>query len=165
MPGALVMTQDKLVQMTKDWAKTLRISNTVVNKMLKRSWFARGLYWHKTYRERHFQPQAMSRYNYTPRKKSYNIRKQKYLKQTVPTPLVYKGESKLASRTATIHASQNQVRVSMPTPKLNYRPAKGTIRMADELRTVRDDENEVMDKLQAKQLAEKFERYLNYKDG
>lgn len=119
-----------------------------------------GTYWHRQFMPIHFTLAAYRRYNYTPRAgetgdprgnkwmgkrfwSSYTGRKVKVHKHR--KPLVLTGESEQSAKTNfTIRATRKVVRVSMRTPRLNYRPRNSAVNMANELRTVTLQEAQIL---------------------
>lgn len=124
--------------------------SAIRNDVLQPSWLDRGKYWHRELRKRHFTLDAMARYGYQRRSKSYNRRKIKKLGAAIP--LVFTGVSRALSAMGSITANSNQVSVRMPVNAFNYRPKTRNGRtppdMQDEFRRITPDEEQEMDRRQ-----------------
>lgn len=105
------------------------------------AWHDVGVYWHDRFRPRHFTAAAWTLYDYTPRSKKYWWRKLKKTGQALP--LVFTGEARSMSKSATITATPHGVRIAMPVQKLNFKPktkGKKPPNMADELTQINSQE-------------------------
>jgi hypothetical protein len=129
------------------------------NNAVKEAMRDLGRHWREKYLPLHFGPNAGRRYNYTPRqgqflprgsrqfRRSYVGRKIRLLKHN--NPLEFTGEGKrLALTEEKITATVNKVVIRLPR-KFNFRPKNGKVRMADEIRTVRNDELRVLERVLA----------------
>jgi len=122
------------------------VTRRSARRALKASWFDIGKLWAGKFRPKHFTEKGAREYKYTTRqgqrgtpgtasfRRSYTGRK--YRTYGHRDPLVWTGQSRSMSRVARISATSNRVRISMSTPRLNYRHRSGRINMADELRRV-----------------------------
>lgn len=142
-----------------EWGGVLGMRKRDLNMMLRNSWDIRGLHWHREFRQRHFTLDAMRRYSYQPRTKSYNRRKMK--KFGIALPLVFTGVSRALSGMGSISSTRNQVTVRMPVNAFNFKPkvrsGRTPIDMQDEFRRMSDDEVQAMDQRQSRFL----ERQMN----
>lgn len=125
-------------------------SREIRSDVLQPSWLDRGKYWHRELRKRHFTLDAMSRYGYQSRSKSYNRRKIKRFGAAIP--LVFTGVSRALSGMGSITANSNQVAVRMPVNAFNYKPKTRNGRtppdMQAEFRRITPDEEQEMDRRQ-----------------
>lgn len=133
------------------------------NNLLKRAWYVTGKYWHTHFRPKHFTKAGAAEYRYLPRKgeesgttgksfwRSYTGRKQREKGHTLP--LVFSGELRAMSKTASIHATHKGVRVALTRArKANFRHPNSQINMAEELTRVSEAEE--------RKLAEVFDRAM-----
>lgn len=124
------------------------LSKSEVNGIFKEAYHLTGQRWRRIYLPLHFGRSASRRYGYTPRsgrqnsglpkRGSYTARKLAFVGHT--RPLEYTGEGKRqALSQENISATSKKVVVRLPR-KFNWRPAKGQVRMADEIRATRPEE-------------------------
>lgn len=128
-----------------------------INKMLTNEWRAMGETWHKRYRPIHFTMRAMSKYGYTPRKRSYNFRKRKAVGHVLP--LVLSGESRQRSATKTIRANKNGSRVTSPVQAFNFKPRGSRVRMREEYTAVAKSETDDLNRRAERGLARQLNAF------
>jgi len=124
-----------------------------IGKHKKRAFYHIGKYWHEHFLPKHFTHAGAREYHYEKRKgqgetgkkfkQSYTGKKHRVLGHTLP--LVYSGETRQrATQTQIIKANSKRVRVILRANKLNFIPTGGSINMLQEIRSVSDAENKVL---------------------
>lgn len=103
--------------------------------------------WHRDMRPKHFTHAGASEYGYTERSPNYN--RQKFRRFGHTYPLVYTGDSKLATEKnvnirATATSNKTSGIVKMRAPKLNWKNPRSPIVTRDELTRVSARENIVI---------------------
>lgn len=121
-------------------------SKRLVNDVFKAAWLKAAELWHTRFRPKHFTHRGAREYGYAARsgetlsrgtkgwKRSYIGRKYAHRGDTLP--LVWSSESRTASAIRRFEPKKDGVIIRLKTPRLNYRPKGGRIKMADEMRTV-----------------------------
>ena len=105
-----------------------------------------GEYWHRFFRPKHFTQAGATEYGYQRRSPKYERRKLRLYGHS--HPLVATGESRELSRMKDVRATSKGVRIIMPAiRKLNFTPQGGTIKMAEEMRTISANEQKQLEKL------------------
>lgn len=127
------------------------------NVMLKRAFENAGNFWHRNYRERHFERGAFQRYRYTPRSRRYNLRKKKHLGHQLP--LVFSGTTRDRTMSHHVKAKKNEARVVMPANALNFKPRHSNINMRDEFTQINEQEHGILSKRMNDELLKRLQTY------
>lgn len=132
------------------------ITKRELNQELKGEFDTAGRFWHRQYRQRHFEARAYTLYGYQRRKPGYVKRKRKKLGHN--KPLVFTGTSERLARARTIRATSNGVVVSMSVPVLNMKSRQSTIDKRAELEIIADQEMSVIEQRYERGLTRRIQR-------
>lgn len=130
-----------------------------VRRWVKAGFFTMADGWHRKVRRGHFALSARSKYNYTPRSRTYNTVKRKAVGHTIP--LVLSGTSRDLSETKKVTATSKEGRVRMPVRVFNFRTAKSKVDKRKEFTTVLPQERNVLSANAHKTVEQKAQRYEN----
>ncbi len=130
---------------------------SVAAKMLKRTFRAIGTFWHTTMAPRHFLRSAFSEYGYTPRKRTYEKRKRRYLGHA--DPLTFTGQSKQLAQRRRVIATRKGARVNVPVRAFNFRPKGSAVNMVREWRAISGQEEKRIDRFAEQGLELRMKRY------
>ncbi len=128
-----------------------------VKRWVKSAFFDMGAEWHKKYRRPHFSQRAYSKYNYTPRSRTYNRFKKKHLGHTIP--LVKTGTSRRLSESHKVVATPEGSRVTMPVRVFNFKTKKSKVDKRKEFTTVAADEKQKLDRRATFHLERDIQRF------
>lgn len=138
-------------------------------QILKEAWEQAGIFWHKSFRELHFEEGATKRYGYAPRQgegdrtyrkgfwRSYTGKKLKKYGHT--KPLVLSGTSCGLTRLRSIQATANKVRVPLHAPALNFHRDPSPVEMWKDATTITTDEGTQIARFMDRYLDSRLRRY------
>ena len=132
---------------------------SVVKRWVKSGFFTMADEWHKRFRRGHFTLAARSKYNYTPRSRTYNTVKRKIVGHTIP--LVLSGTSRDLSETKKVTATSKEGRVRMPVRVFNFRTKNSKVDKRKELTTVLPQERNQLSAMAHLTVEKEAQRYEN----
>lgn len=128
-----------------------------MNAVLRAAFTTVGEYWHRHFRRGHFANTAYAEYGYARRSYSYNRRKFRQLRHTLP--LVFTGVSRDLSQVKTVRATKNSCHVTMPVAAFNFRSSPRSPDMRKEFTTVSAREHTILDGRMERQIDRELSRH------